>query len=93
MLFYTECAVPVLISAVLTAHLSVGANSAPPGLLAGFWGGRRRGKGIGKKPGGERKEKGGEERGRDKGKERGKQGKGKERKGRTEEEGRNFVQL
>ena len=27
--FYTKCAVPVLICAVLTAHLSGGANSAP----------------------------------------------------------------
>jgi len=37
--FYTKCAVLVLFCAVLTANLSGGANSGPPGLLAGLWGG------------------------------------------------------
>jgi len=49
--FCTKSPVLILICAVLTAHLPGRAiNNAPPGLLAGFFGGRRRGKG-----GGERK--------------------------------------
>ena len=38
MQFDTKCAVLVVISAVLTAHLSGRASSAPPDLLVGFWG-------------------------------------------------------
>jgi len=37
--FYTKCAVLVLFCAVLTANLSGGANSGPPGFLAELWGG------------------------------------------------------
>ena len=84
-------------SNVLTAHLSVGANSAPLGLPAGFWGRESREKG------GERKRKEKEtgrgkgrkrEEGKEKGiKERRGEKKGKKRKGRREGEGRNFVQL
>jgi len=95
--FDTICAFLILICALLTAHLSVGANSAPLGLPAGFWGRERRGKGRGKEN--ERGKKlGGEKRKREEGKEKGikeRRGekKGKERKGRREGEGRNFVQL
>jgi len=79
-LFYTECAVPVLISAVLTAHLSVGANSAPPGLLAGFWGGEEKGKRDRKETGRGNKGKGrgGKRKGQRKG-----EGKTRERKGKA----------
>jgi len=56
----------ILTLAVLTTHVSVGTNSATPGLLAGFWGrdekGRREGRGKGKerKVGGKKEEKRGE---------------------------------
>jgi len=95
--FDTICAFLILICVLLTAHLSVGANSAPLGLPAGFWGRESREKG------GERKRKEKEtgrgkgrkrEEGKEKGiKERRGEKKGKKRKGRREGEGRNFVQL
>jgi len=91
-LFYTECAVPVLISAVLTAHLSgeLTALPRPPGWILGR---EEKGKRDRKETGRGKEGKGRLGKERAKGKKRGKQGKGKERKGRREEEGRNFVQL
>ena len=55
MQFYTKCTVLALICAVLTAQQFTavrcyvpgpagGANSAPPDLLAGFWGDEKNGK-------------------------------------------------
>jgi len=60
-------------------------NSAPPGLLAGFWGGRRRREGRGRKCGREREEKvrAGNGEG-DKGKENGKETEKEEGCGREE---------
>ena len=82
--FYTKCAVPVLICAVLTARLSGGANSAPPRLLVGFRGGEKgkrgeRERGNGKWEGKRNKEKGGKESGRGQLEGKRKEGKGRER--------------
>jgi len=70
--FDTKCAVLIPVG----SHLSDGANGAPPGLLAGFWGwdekGRRGGKWDGKGRKGEDR-KGEWEKG-NKGKEKGKRG-------------------
>ena len=79
--FYTKCAVLILICAVLTAHLSRGANSARPRLLAGFWGGEKvkkqeKGK-RGRKVGGENEDKKGGGKGKEtKGRRSGNKGKG-----------------
>jgi len=72
--------------AVLTAHLSGGANTAPPSLWLDFGE-----EGEGEK-GGKGKGEGGEERERRKIKREGEEER-RERKERREGEGRNFVQL
>jgi len=82
--FYTKCAVLILICALLTAHLSAGADCAPLSLLAGFWGGEEKG---GKAREGKWKEKRKKREGRKWEKDKGKKGEKRRRKG------RNFVQL
>ena len=82
------CGSHILIRAVLTAHLSRGANSAPQASWVDFGEGRRRGKvgkgkGRGRKMGGKREENGME------GKGKGTNGSKRGKKGREEF----FVQL
>jgi len=77
--FYTKCAVLILICALLTAHLSAGADCAPLSLLAGFWGGEEKaGKGKGRKVEGEKEEKRGEKMGKRQREEGGKEEKERE---------------
>jgi len=69
--FCTKSPVLILICAVLTAHLPGRAiNNAPPGLLAGFFWRKKRGRG---KKVGEKMKKRRRDRGRDKGEDKGKE--------------------
>jgi len=83
-----QCAVLILVCAVLTAHLSGRANSAPQASRRDFGDRERKGKDSGR----EKKSKG--RRGKGEGtKGRRRENKGKEKKGKRAGEGRNVVQL
>jgi len=83
-----QCAVLILLCAVLTAHLSGEANSAPQASRRDFGERKRKGEDSG------RVKKGKERRGKGEGtKGRKRRNKGKEKKGKREGKGRNFVQL
>ena len=83
--FYTKCVVLILMRAVLTAHLSGGANTAPPSLWLDFGEGRgRKGKGSGREREGRRRGKGEE-------KNKKRRGKKKEGKGKRGEKGKGGI--
>ena len=83
-----QCVVLILVCAVLTAHLSVRANSAPQSSRLDFGDRERKGEDSGRGKKGKRR---GEKREGTKGRRR--ENKGKEKKGKREGEWRNVVQL